>query len=173
MGRDQVDVIVDEWRVQLPETVGPAMELGKRIHRLGGRLQEAVRNETAALGLTPAEFDVLSALRRTGEPYALKPSELASRLLLTSGGTSNVLRRLHQDGLIERAADAADARVAWVKLSPKGVKVAEKIVRAVTGAQARLFGAADEALVVEAADRLREVLVALGDEAKNEAKEED
>ncbi|UWP81433.1 MarR family winged helix-turn-helix transcriptional regulator [Dactylosporangium fulvum] len=168
MRRDQVDVIVEEWRQQLPDTVSPAMDLGKRIHRLAGRLQEAVRNETGALGLTPAEFDVLSALRRAGEPYAMKPSELAAGLLLTSGGISNVLRRLQQDGLIEREADAADARVAWVRLSPDGVRMAERVVRAVTGAQARLFAAAPEAMVIEAADRLREILIAIGDQAKED-----
>ncbi|GAA3450752.1 MarR family winged helix-turn-helix transcriptional regulator [Dactylosporangium matsuzakiense] len=168
MARDQIDAIVGEWRVQLPDIVGPSMELGKRVHRLAGRLQEAVRNETAALGLSPAEFDVLSALRRAGPPYALKPSELASGLLLTSGGISNVLRRLQQDGLIERAADTADARVAWVRLSAAGLATAEKVVRAVTGAQARLFSAADPALVTAAADRLRELLIALGDTAKED-----
>ncbi|MET7401506.1 MarR family transcriptional regulator [Dactylosporangium sp. NPDC005572] len=165
MPRDQVDRIVAEWRRELPDTVSPAMDLGKRIHRLAGRLQEAVRNETAALGLTSADFDVLSALRRTGEPYAMKPSALASGLLLTSGGISNVLRRLQQDGLIEREADAADARVAWVRLSPKGVTVAEKVVRAVTGAQERIFAAATEAQVTGAADGLRAILIALGDRA--------
>jgi DNA-binding MarR family transcriptional regulator len=168
MRRDRVDVVIDEWRAQLPDTVGPAMELGKRIHRLAGRLQEVVRAETAAVGLTPAEFDVLSALRRAGEPYALKPSELASGLLLTSGGISNVLRRLQQDGVIERAADAADARVAWVRLTPRGVTVAERVVRAVTKAQARLFAPIPEALMDATAGHLRELLVELGDEAVQE-----
>ncbi|MFF5231941.1 MarR family winged helix-turn-helix transcriptional regulator [Dactylosporangium sp. NPDC000521] len=165
MRRDRVDEVVDEWRVQLPDTVGPAMELGKRIHRLAGRLQEVVRAETAAAGLTPAEFDVLSALRRVDAPYALKPSDLAGSLLLTSGGISNVLRRLQQDGVIERAADA---RVAWVRLTPKGVTVAERVVRAVTKAQARLFAPAPDDLLLDAAGRLRELLVELGDEALHE-----
>ncbi|GAA1561201.1 hypothetical protein GCM10009827_098210 [Dactylosporangium maewongense] len=167
--RDRVDDVVDEWRVQLPDTVGPAMELGKRIHRLAGRLQEVVRAETAAVGLTPAEFDVLSALRRVGAPYALKPSDLAGSLLLTSGGISNVLRRLQQDGVIERAADAADARVAWVRLTPKGVTVAERVVRAVTRAQARLFAPVPDELLLTAAGHLRELLVELGDEAAEAA----
>ncbi|GAA2355048.1 MarR family winged helix-turn-helix transcriptional regulator [Dactylosporangium salmoneum] len=168
MPRDHVDAVVEEWRTPLPDVVGPPMELGKRIHRLAGRLQEVVRTETAAAGRTPAEFDVLSALRRVGPPYALKPSELASGLLLTSGGISNVLRRLQQDGLIERAADPGDARVAWVRLSERGVPAAEKIVRAVTAAQARQFAAAPEALVGSAAEGLREVLIALGDIAKED-----
>jgi DNA-binding MarR family transcriptional regulator len=166
--RDRVDEIVEEWRVQLPDTVGPAMELGKRIHRLAGRLQEVVRAETAAAGLTPAEFDVLSALRRAGPPYALKPSDLAGGLLLTSGGISNVLRRLQQDGAIDRQADAADARVAWVRLTPAGVALAERVVRAVTKAQARLFAPAPPDLLTAAADQLRAVLVELGDEAVQE-----
>lgn len=168
MRRDRVDEVVDEWRAQLPDTVGPAMELGKRIHRLAGRLQEVVRAETAAVGLTPAEFDVLSALRRVGAPYALKPSDLASGLLLTSGGISNVLRRLQQDGVIEREADAADARVAWVKLTPRGVTVAERVVRAVTRAQARLFAPVPEDLQRAAIGDLRQLLIELGDEAVQE-----
>jgi DNA-binding MarR family transcriptional regulator len=168
MPRDHLDAVIDEWREQLPDIVGPSMALGKRVHRLALRLQEVVRNETAAAGLTPAEYDVLSALRRAGPPFALKPSELASGLLLTSGGISNVLRRLQQDGFIERAPDAGDARVAWVRLSPAGVAAAEKVVRAVTAAQARLFAPAPEALVGDAADRLRDVLIALGDTAKED-----
>jgi DNA-binding MarR family transcriptional regulator len=163
MARDHVDVVVGEWREQLPDVVGPAMELGKRIHRLAGRLQEAVRAETAAAGLTTADFDVLSALRRAGPPYALKPSDLAAGLLLTSGGISNVLRRLQADGLIEREPDPADARVAWVRLSDEGVPAAEKIVRAVTAAQARLFAAVPDELLLDTAAGLRSVLIALGD----------
>src|SRR5258705_12465217 len=105
--------VIDEWREQLPDIVGPSMALGKRVHRLALRLQEVVRNETAAAGLTPAEDDVLSALRRSGPPFELKPSELASGLLLTSGGISNVLRRLRPDGPVGGAPDRVHAPVAW------------------------------------------------------------
>ncbi|WP_433079781.1 hypothetical protein ACQP1P_41135 [Dactylosporangium sp. CA-052675] len=46
-------------------------------------------------------------------------------------------------------------------------EAAEKVVRAVTGAQARRFAAAGPALIAPAADRLRDALIALGDIAKD------
>ena len=46
-----------------------------------------------------------------------RPRELSSRLPLTTGGLSNILRRLQHDELIEREADTADARSRVVRLT--------------------------------------------------------
>jgi DNA-binding MarR family transcriptional regulator len=162
---DHVDLVIAGWRDQMPDIVSPTLELSKRINRLAGRLQDAMRAETSAFGLTAADYEVLGGLRRVGEPYQLKPSELASSLLLTSGGISNVLRRLSAAGLIEREADSEDLRVAWVRLSPAGVQLIEQVMRAVARATAKLFAEVGDATVQAAADHLREVLVALGDHA--------
>ncbi|WP_425548995.1 hypothetical protein [Actinomadura meridiana] len=37
-------------------------------------------------------------MRRVGAPYRLKPTELTNALLLTSGGISNVIKRLVDAG---------------------------------------------------------------------------
>ncbi len=40
------------------------------------------------------EFDVLSALRRAGEPYQLSPGRLVQETLVTSGTMTNRIDRL-------------------------------------------------------------------------------
>ena len=46
----------------------------------------ALAKPLATHGLQPGRFDLLAALRRAGEPYALKPTQLMQRMLLSSGG---------------------------------------------------------------------------------------
>jgi DNA-binding MarR family transcriptional regulator len=162
-GRDTVDDIVDAWRVELPAMAGPELELGKRAARLTALLGEATHAQLNRLGLTKAEYDVLATLRAAGEPYQLRPTDLTSRLLLSSGGTSNLLRRLTETGLVEREADARDARSSWVRLTTSGIEIAEVAVRAASGAQAALLHSVPEATARTVIDALREVLLALGD----------
>ncbi|QUQ62884.1 MarR family winged helix-turn-helix transcriptional regulator [Kutzneria sp. CA-103260] len=161
--RDVVDGILDAWRGQLPEVAGIELELSKRTGRLYTLLAEATNTQLTRFGLTKADYDVLAVLRSTGEPYRLRPTDLAARLLLSSGGTSNVLRRLTAEGLIAREADPDDARSSWVQLTPEGVDTAEAAVRASTEAQRKLLKSVPPETARAAADALREVLLALGD----------
>ncbi|GAA4587142.1 MarR family transcriptional regulator [Planotetraspora phitsanulokensis] len=138
------------------------LELSKRVSRVGGLLEQATRTSIAELGLTYAEFDVLAALRRAGEPYRLKPSELTRSLFLTSGGTSNVLQRLAAAGHIEREADAEDARSRWVRLTEEGLRVTEAALDASVRAHAEVLRDVPEDAVRQAADALREVLLVIG-----------
>ena len=119
--------------------------------------------ELARLGLTKAEYEILAVLRASGEPYRLRPSDLSRRLLLSSGGTSNLLRRLTASELVEREPDPADARSSRVALTPHGVKTAEEAVRAATAAQAALLRSVPPGVTDEAIRAMRAVLVALGD----------
>ena len=117
--------MVPRWEESgLSSSLIAGLELSKRSARLHLLFEQAIKAELAELGLTYAEFDVLAALARTDPPYRMKPSELSKALLLTSGGTSNVLQRLTAAGYVERAANAGDARSRWVQLTPEGRRVA-------------------------------------------------
>jgi DNA-binding MarR family transcriptional regulator len=83
--------------------------------------------------------------------------------MLSSGGTSNLLKRLTDAGLIARDADPADARSSWVRLTEPGITVAEQAVRAATAAQAAALSTVPPETVRSAIDALRNVLLALGD----------
>lgn len=163
MGRDLVDAIVDQWRAELPAVAGIELELSKRAGRLSALLGDAASAELARLGLTKAEYEVLAVLRSGGPPYRLRPTDLATRLTLSSGGTSNVLRRLTETELVEREVDPRDARSSWVQLAPAGVTLAEEAVLAATEAQAAALEKVPRETIEAATRALRELLLALGD----------
>jgi len=160
--RDEVDALVPAWERDLPASLVASLELSKRISRIGGLFEQRIRAELVDLGLTYAEFDVLAALRRTGAPYRLRPSELTRSLYLTSGGTSNVLQRLATAGYVERTADAEDKRSRWVRLTSEGISVTDAALAASGRSHAEVMAGVPEETVRQAADALREVLLIVG-----------
>ncbi|MFJ4921611.1 MarR family winged helix-turn-helix transcriptional regulator [Streptomyces sp. NPDC088725] len=163
MTEDLVDSIAAAWRAEMPAIVGPEFELIKRVARLHNLFADVLVKQLAPYGVTRAEYDILSALRSTGEPYRLRPTDLSERLLLTSGGTSNALRKLAAAQLVDREPDPEDARSSWVRLTALGVETAQAVVEAAVGAQLSVLGPVDADATAKAAEGLREVLVALGD----------
>lgn len=160
-GADLVDRIALAWRSELPEVDGLALELVKRVGRLAGLIDAVTGAELDRLGRTRAEYEVLSRLRAAGAPFRLKPNGLASALLLSSGGTTNVLNRLVTAGLVVRDADHSDRRSVWVRLTPAGVRTAETVVLATNRAQARFLARLGPEAARGLADRLREGLAAV------------
>lgn len=158
---DPVDEIVAAWRAELPQVDGLPLALAKRVGRLAALLDAVTTAELDRLGRTKAEHEVLARLRAAGKPYRRKPSELASALLLSSGGTTNVLHRLVAAGLVVREADPADRRSVWVHLTPDGVRAAEEVVLATNAAQAALLSRLPTDLAADLADQLRAVLAVL------------
>jgi DNA-binding MarR family transcriptional regulator len=161
--KDVVDLIAAAWAQELAPVGGVHFELSKRAARLSALFSERVDAELAKLGLTKAEYEILAVLRAAGSPYRLRPSTIGARLLLSSGGTSNLLRRLGEAGLVEREADASDARSSWVRLSADGIGVAEKAVLAASSAQSALLTAVPPDRAAAANTALRALLIALGD----------
>jgi DNA-binding MarR family transcriptional regulator len=161
-GVDEVDALVPGWEAELPPDLVAALELSKRIARIGGLFEQAIRTELAELGLTYAEFDVLVALHRVGVPYRLTPSELSRSLFLTSGGISNVLQRLSAAGHVERGANPGDGRSRWVQLTDEGRDLAVRALDASGRAHREVLSGVPEAAVRGAADALREVLAITG-----------
>ena len=149
---DRADELLAAWRAELPDVLGPSTELTKRVLLLAARLDAATRAELPALGLTVAAFDILVTLRRAGAPYRLRGTELTSALMLSSGGTSNVINRLEADGLVRREPDPDDGRSTLIRLTPEGVTLAERAIRANTAAHDAVF-AELPAEVIDAATR--------------------
>ncbi|NVI90804.1 MarR family transcriptional regulator [Actinomadura sp. BRA 177] len=162
--RDDVDVVAGTWRRDgLSEPLIAMLEVGKRAGRIATLVQQAMRPALAGLGLTYAEFEVLTVLRREGAPYRLRPSELTRSAFLTSGGTSNVLQRLQQAGYVEREANAGDARSRFVQLTEDGLRVTGRALEAAGAAHEDVMARVPEREVRAAADALREILLAAGD----------
>ncbi|NYI05978.1 MarR family winged helix-turn-helix transcriptional regulator [Allostreptomyces psammosilenae] len=117
---DEVDRLVAAWRRERPDLDVEPLEVLSRISRLARHLDRARRAAFAEHNLEPWEFDVLTALRRTGEPYQLSPGQLLTQTLVTSGTMTNRIDRLAAKGLVQRLPDPADRRGVLVRLTPDG-----------------------------------------------------
>ena len=95
----------------------------------------------AANALEPWEFDVLSALRRSGEPYELSPGRLLRETLVTSGTMTNRVDRLVARGLVGRRADPTDRRGVLVRLTPRGRAAVDAALDALLGSERELLAA--------------------------------
>jgi DNA-binding MarR family transcriptional regulator len=103
-----------------PDLDVAALALLARLFRTVHLADAVLAEQLAAYGLQPGWFDVLAALRRAGEPYALTPTQLLRTMMLSSGGMTKRLDRLADAGLIERGPDPNDRRGTLVKLTSRG-----------------------------------------------------
>jgi DNA-binding MarR family transcriptional regulator len=117
---DDVDRLIAAWQRERPDLDVSPMHVLSRVTRLALHLDRARKEAFARHDLEPSEFDVLSALRRAGEPYQLSPGRLVQETLVTSGTMTNRVDRLVRKGLVVRLPDPADRRGVQVRLSDAG-----------------------------------------------------
>ena len=122
---DEVDRIVAAWRRERPDLDVTPLDVLSRISRLARHLDLARNSAFSRHGLEGWEFDVLSALRRSGEPYQLSPGQLVTQTLVTSGTMTNRVDRLVTRGLVGRSPDPTDRRGVIVALTPSGREVVD------------------------------------------------
>src|SRR4029450_7817541 len=96
------------------------MEVLSRAPRLASRLARHRADAFGAHGLEAYEFDVLAALRRSGEPFSLSPGQLVRETLATSGTMRNRSAPLPARGLFEREDHPDDRRGVLVRLTDAG-----------------------------------------------------
>ncbi|HEY4456882.1 MAG TPA: MarR family transcriptional regulator [Pseudonocardiaceae bacterium] len=123
---DAIDVIMEQWRQERPDLDLSAMGPLGRLWQVSAMLAPEVEQVLTKHGLRRGEFDVLTALRRAGEPYTLIPSELAETLMMSRAGMTNRVDRLEEAGLVERALDPADRRSFLVAMTEKGRAVIDE-----------------------------------------------
>ncbi|MEE4304910.1 MAG: MarR family transcriptional regulator [Wenzhouxiangella sp.] len=127
---NRIEKIAADWKRERPDldatdaaTIGRFLMVARQLERVG-------RAELAPFDLGLTDHDVLSALRRSGSPYALKPGELLEELVLTSGALSSCLDRLESRGLVARRRDENDGRARIVTLTEAGIGLIDAVVEA-------------------------------------------
>lgn len=138
-GQDAVDVIMAQWRREVPGLDVSALAVFGRLHRSYLLYAARVTDVFGHHGINMASFDVLAALRRGGPPYRQTAGRLASTGLITTGGLTLRLDRLERAGLITRERDARDRRVVYAQLTAAGLDVLGR-------AAAELFASEQEML---------------------------
>ncbi|HET7399793.1 MAG TPA: MarR family transcriptional regulator [Intrasporangium sp.] len=122
---DDVDAIVAAWRRERPDLDVTPLEVLSRVSRLARRLDLARGSAFSEHQLDSWAFDVLSALRRAGEPYELSPGQLVQQTLVSSGTMTNRVDRLERSGYVARRPDPADRRGVLVRLTTAGRDVVD------------------------------------------------
>ncbi|WP_438971476.1 MarR family winged helix-turn-helix transcriptional regulator [Methylophaga sp.] len=123
---DDIDLIEDQWQQLDLDTDYAALQVVARILRLNKTLDEALSSLHAKVNLKHGEFDVLAALKRSGEA-ALTPSQLYQSMLLSSGAMTSRLDRLEKKQLIERQHCTEDRRSIKVSLTNTGQQLIDEV----------------------------------------------
>ena len=137
--QDEVDRIVDAWQRERPDLDFAPLHVLSRVARLSKHLDRARRAAFTASALESWEFDVLSALRRAGEPYRLSPKALLQQTLVSSGTMTNRIDRLVERGLVERRTDPHDGRGILVTMTDGGRETVDAAIERLVTAEAQLL----------------------------------
>jgi DNA-binding MarR family transcriptional regulator len=159
--RDGVDLIIEQWRRERPDLDHSPIGVIGRVSRLARELEQRLETVYREYGLEPGWHDVLATLRRSGPPYRLRPTDVASSLMLTSSGATKRLDHLERAGLIARQPDPDDRRGTLITLTPAGSSLIDKLTKAHMANEHRLLGALSESERRRLADLLRKLQLGL------------
>jgi DNA-binding MarR family transcriptional regulator len=155
---DEVDDLVAAWHRERPDLDVSPLEVLSRVTRLARHLDRARSQSFARHGLETWEFDVLVALRRSGDPYELSPGRLLQQTLVTSGTMTNRIDRLAARNLVERHPDPADRRGVIVRLTDEGAAKADAALIDLLTQERAILASLREEQRSELADLLRSVV---------------
>lgn len=125
---DLVDMIIDQWRREVPGLDVHSIGVLGRLHRCDIRYQGLVSDVLEEFGLTTASFDVLASLRRSSPDYRRTAGQLAEIGLISSGGLTQRIDRLVSAGLVERSREPSDRRVVYIGLTEAGHKLIDNVL---------------------------------------------
>lgn len=112
-----------QWRAERPDIDCSGKAIVGRIVMLQDIIMRRANAALARHGLRYPVYAVMATLRVAGKPYRMSPSQLQETLLFTSGGISNLLARVEQQGYIRRSIDPDDKRGVRVELTREGLQV--------------------------------------------------
>lgn len=121
--------IAAAWDRELPGVPTSSIGVITPLWRVAKALADERRRTLRRLGIDPATLDLLSTLRRAGEPWTLTTRELAERCLVTAGAISQRVARAEREGLVTRSPSTASRRAVSVMLTDRGHEVVRRAVR--------------------------------------------
>ena len=169
---DEVDALVSAWQRERPDLDVAPMHVLSRVTRLARHLDIARREAFAAHDLEAGEFDVLAALRRSGKPYELSPSQLIAANLVTSGTMTNRIDRLEEKNLVTRKPDPNDGRGVLVKLTASGQSAVDAALTDLLDRERELLSGINKTERNQLADVLRQIVLPFDQEAISEFSDE-
>jgi DNA-binding MarR family transcriptional regulator len=130
--------LIDQWADALPGVDTTPIEIGGRLQHSLNLIRQATEDVLKSFGLTRADFEVLSALRRRGG--TLTPSGITRETLSSAAATTKRIARLESVGLVSRQSDVRDGRVAHLALTEAGTKRVDEALPALLDVERELLG---------------------------------
>ena len=139
---DIADVSLVVWARERPDIDASAKAVTGRILRLSEMLLARMNADLDALDLTYSVYAILATLRTIGAPdrYRMSPSQLKGALTVSSGGMSNLLKKVERLGYIRRTTDPRDGRGVIVELTKTGLALADRAMPLQARAEQELTG---------------------------------
>lgn len=139
---DRAENAANQWARERPEIDTEAMVLLGRLAEAALVISRDRLNPLfAQFDLQPGEFDLLATLRRSGQPYALTPTDLYEAAMISPGSMTNRIDRLEKVGFVTRKPNPADKRGTLVALTKQGLALIDRVIDAhVTNQQAIVNG---------------------------------
>jgi DNA-binding MarR family transcriptional regulator len=134
------DDIEAAWLQQRPDLDMAMACTLLRLERVNQLHEIRVQALSKSVGLQTGELHVLLALRRSGKPYELRPTDLFRALLVTSGAMTKRVARLQEGGFILRVSANDDGRSELVRLTAKGLATADRAITEIARAVERVTG---------------------------------
>lgn len=123
------DLLVHQWRRELGgEKSSEALLMGIRIRRIGMLLDKLIMQACEGIEIKLHEFILLMALRRIGEPYSLRPSDILKMHSVTSGTATYRLDQLAKRDLVQRVPDPNDRRSYLIGLTSRGRAIVDEVL---------------------------------------------
>ena len=123
---DTIQTFINQWKKERPDLDSWPLGILGRTQRISAHLQTRAAEWLAPLGLTWDSFSLLLALRRSGEPYELRPTEIYKESLLSSGAITNRIDKVEKKGWVKRFDSPHDRRGVVVRLTAAGRALADK-----------------------------------------------
>jgi len=139
------DAIAAAWRRELPGVPTHSIQVVTPIWRLAKLLADDRRRFLADQGVDSATLDLVSTLRRAGEPYTLSTRELAEQCLVSAGAISQRVARGEKEGLVTRGPARGRPKTVPVTLTAAGHELADRLVGDLLRREAALIGDGDHA----------------------------
>jgi DNA-binding MarR family transcriptional regulator len=156
---ESISTIVNQWSTERPNLDLATLAMFVAVAHVYWLTSSHIEQLMADHGITRGMFDVLANLRRAGKPHARSPRQISRSLLLSGAGLTGRLDRLEADGLIVRLPDLDDGRGLKISLTPKGLRLIDRILPRLLQLEAKLA----EGLSKRQTNELTELLMRLAD----------
>ncbi|MCH8623081.1 MarR family transcriptional regulator [Undibacterium sp. TS12] len=158
---DAVDQILEQWRNARPDLDCSPMENIGRLRRCSDLLGRALDATFNDFGMSAWEFDMLATLRRSSTTFCMSPTDLFSKLMVTSGTMTHRLQKLEASGWITRLQNPDDARSMLVQLTDAGKDLVDRALLAHVENERRIMSGLSVGELKQLNEGLRAMLAVL------------